>query len=388
MGNRTLLAVAAAALLAAPAAGAESLRVGMITTLSGGGSGLGIDVRDGFMLGVAHADGRLGGLETEVIEADDERRPELAVQLADRMVQRDEVHVVTGIVWSNLALAIMPTLARGETVFVSPNAGPSALAGEQCSRYFFNVAYQNDNNHEAMGQHVTNEGHQRVFLLAPNYPAGQDSLTGFKRFFDGEVVEEVYTQLGQLDYAAEIAQIRAAEPDAVFFFLPGGMGINFLKQYDQAGMKDEVPIYGPAFSFSQDILGAAGEAALGVYNTAQWSPDLDNPANARFVADFQEAYGRLPSLYAAQAYDAAQLIGAAVAAIDGAVDDTDALIAALETVSFDSIRGPFRFNTNHFPIQDFYLRQVVALEDGTLTNRMVDTVFTDHADVYAEACSF
>ena len=388
MANRTLLALTAAAMMAAPAAGAETLRIGMITTLSGGGSGLGIDIRDGFLLGVAHADGRLGGLETEVIEADDERRPDLAVQLADRMVQRDEVHIVTGIVWSNLALAIMPTLARAETVFVSPNAGPSALAGEQCSRFFFNVAYQNDNNHEAMGQHVANEGYERVFLLAPNYPAGQDSLTGFKRFFDGEVVEEVYTQLGQLDYAAEIAQIRAAEPDAVFFFLPGGMGINFLKQYDQAGMKDEIPVFGPAFSLSQDILGAVGEAALDVYNTAQWSPDLDNAGNARFVADFQETYGRLPSLYAAQAYDAAQLIGAAVAAVDGDVADTDALIAALQAANFDSIRGPFRFNTNHFPIQDFYLRQVVALDDGTLTNRMVDTVFTDHADVYAEACSF
>ncbi|MCB9947323.1 MAG: ABC transporter substrate-binding protein [Rhodospirillaceae bacterium] len=382
-----ILAAGTAVLMAAQPASAQELKIGMITTLSGGGSGLGIDVRDGFMLGLEHVGGAMGGLETEVIEGDDERSPEVAVQLADRMIERDGVQIVTGIVWSNLALAIMPTLARSEVLFVSPNAGPSALAGEGCSPYFFNVAYQNDNNHEAMGQHVQDAGYERLFLLAPNYPAGQDSLTGFKRYYTGEVVGEVYTQLGQLDYAAELAQIRAAEPDAVFFFLPGGMGINFIKQYEQAGLKDEIPLFGPAFSFSQDILGAVGEAAVGVYNTAQWSPDLDNPANLRFVEDFMDRYGRIPSLYASQAYDAALLIDAGVRAAGGNLDDTEALIAAFETAQFDTVRGSFRFNTNHFPIQNFYLREVVQLEDGTLTNRLAGTVFTDHTDAYAQDCS-
>ncbi len=382
-----ILTAGAVALMAATPAAADELKIGMITTLSGGGSGLGIDIRDGFMLGLEHAGGSLGGLETEVIEGDDERSPEVAVQLADRMIERDGVHIVTGIVWSNLALAIMPTLARNEVLFISPNAGPSALAGEGCSPYFFNVAWQNDNNHEAMGQHVQNAGFERLFILAPNYPAGQDALTGFQRFYTGEVVEELYTQLGQLDYAAELAQIRAAEPDAVFFFLPGGMGINFIKQYEQAGLKDEIPLFGPAFSFSQDILGAVGEAALDVYNTAQWSPDLDNPANARFVEDFVATYERIPSLYASQGYDAALLIDAAVTAAGGDLDDTEALIAAFETAEFDSVRGDFSFNTNHFPIQDFHLRQIVQLDDGTLTNRLVETVFTEHGDAYAQDCS-
>ena len=381
-----ILAAGATALMAAAPAVADELKIGMITTLSGGGSGLGIDIRDGFMLGLEHAGGSLGGLETEVIEGDDERSPEVAVQLADRMIERDGVHIVTGIVWSNLALAIMPTLARNEVLFISPNAGPSALAGEGCSPYFFNVAWQNDNNHEAMGQHVQNAGFERLFILAPNYPAGQDALTGFQRFYTGEVVEELYTQLGQLDYAAELAQIRAAEPDAVFFFLPGGMGINFIKQYEQAGLKDEIPLFGPAFSFSQDILGAVGEAALDVYNTAQWSPDLDTPANARFVEDFVATYERIPSLYASQGYDAALVIDAAVTAAGGDLDDTEALIAAFETAEFDSVRGDFSFNTNHFPIQDFHLRQVVQTQDGTLTNRLVETVFTGHADAYAADC--
>ena len=386
MRRPLVVLIAAIAALGAGQVHAQELRIGMITTLSGPGSGLGIDIRDGFLLAVDQLGGRLGGVPTEVFEGDDQRKPDVAVQLAERMVERDEVQIVTGIVWSNLALAIMPTLARNEVFFVSPNAGPSALAGAQCNPYFFNVAWQNDNNHEAMGQFVQNQGYANAFILAPNYPAGQDALAGFKRYFQGEIVGELYTQLGQLDYAAEIAQIRAAAPEAVFFFLPGGMGINFLKQYDQAGLKAQIPLFGPAFSFSQDILAAAGDAALGVYNTAQWSPDLDIPANRRFVDAFEAAHGRIPSLYASQGYDAALLIDAAVRAVAGDLSDRQAFAAALLAAEFESVRGPFRFNTNHFPIQDFYVREVVRNADGVLTNRLVDRIFTAHGDVYAADC--
>ena len=386
MRRPLVVLIAAIAALGAGQVHAQELRIGMITTLSGPGSGLGIDIRDGFLLAVDQLGGRLGGLPTEVFEGDDQRKPDVAVQLAERMVERDEVQIVTGIVWSNLALAIMPTLARNEVFFVSPNAGPSALAGAQCNPYFFNVAWQNDNNHEAMGQFVQNQGYANAFILAPNYPAGQDALAGFKRYFQGEIVGELYTQLGQLDYAAEIAQIRAAAPEAVFFFLPGGMGINFLKQYDQAGLKAQIPLFGPAFSFSQDILAAAGDAALGVYNTAQWSPDLDIPANRRFVDAFEAAHGRIPSLYASQGYDAALLIDAAVRAVAGDLSDRQAFAAALLAAEFESVRGPFRFNTNHFPIQDFHVREVVRNADGVLTNRLVDRIFTAHGDAYAADC--
>ena len=386
MRRPLVVLIAAIAALGAGQVHAQELRIGMITTLSGPGSGLGIDIRDGFLLAVDQLGGRLGGVPTEVFEGDDQRKPDVAVQLAERMVERDEVQIVTGIVWSNLALAIMPTLARNEVFFVSPNAGPSALAGAQCNPYFFNVAWQNDNNHEAMGQFVQNQGYANAFILAPNYPAGQDALAGFKRYFQGEIVGELYTQLGQLDYAAEIAQIRAAAPEAVFFFLPGGMGINFLKQYDQAGLKAQIPLFGPAFSFSQDILAAAGDAALGVYNTAQWSPDLDIPANRRFVDAFEAAHGRIPSLYASQGYDAALLIDAAVRAVAGDLSDRQAFAAALLAAEFESVRGPFRFNTNHFPIQDFHVREVVRNADGVLTNRLVDRIFTAHGDVYAADC--
>ncbi len=383
-----VLAMASAVVMAAGAAqAADEVRVGMITTLSGGGSGLGIDIRDGFMLGLEHVGGKLGGLDTVVTEGDDQRKPDVAKQLAERMIEREDVDIITGTVWSNLALALMPTMARNEVIYLSPNAGPSVLAGAQCNEFFFNVAWQNDNNHEAMGQYVQDQGFQNVYILAPNYPAGRDALTGFKRYYTGNIAGEVYTELGQLDYAAELAQLRAASPDAVFFFLPGGMGINFVKQYDQAGLKGDVPLFGPAFSFSQDILAAVGDAALGVMNTAQWSPDLDNAANQRFVADFQAAYGRIPSLYASQGYDAALLIDAAVRQVDGDIEDGEAFRAALQSANFDSVRGGFQFNRNHFPVQDFYLRQVTKDGEGRLTNTLVGTVFTNHSDAYADDCS-
>ncbi len=355
---------------------AEPVKIGMITTTSGGGAGLGIDVRDAFQLAIKQS----GNSEIEVIVEDDAQKPELAVQIADKMVQSDQVDLMTGIIWSNLAMAVVPSVTAQDVIYLSPNAGPSPLAGAQCSPNYFNVAYQNDNFHEAMGQY-DNDTYKKTFILAPNYPAGKDSLTGFKRYYKGELAGEVYTQLGQTDYAAEIAQIRASGADSVFFFLPGGMGIAFTKQYAQSGVN--IPLTGPAFSFSQDVLPAIGDAAVGVKNSASWSKDLDNAANKKFVESFQAEYGRLPSVYAAQAYDTANLILSALG--KASVKDKDAFRAALKEADFESVRGKFKFNTNQHPIQDIYIREVVK-EGDVITNKIVGTAFTDHGDAYAADC--
>lgn len=384
-GLARMAVIGAALTLINGARAAEGLKIGMLTTLSGPNAALGIDIRDGFALGLERLDGRLGGLEVVVVEADDQLKPDIAVQKAAEMVEREEVDLVTGTVFSNVALAIMPTLARAQTFLISPNAGPSALAGRQCNPWFFNTAWQNDNNHEATGAWVQRQGFKKVYLLAPNYPAGKDALAGFKRFYQGEVAGEVYTPLDQLDFAAELANLRAAAPDAVYFFYPGGLGISFIKQYAQAGLGQATPLFGPAFSLSQDVLAAVGEAALGAYNGSQWSPDLDNPVNGRFVADFKAKHARRPSLYAAQGYDTALILDAAIKEA-GSVADKEAFRASLRRVALETTRGPFRFNTNHFPIQDYYIRQVVKLEDGTLTNRMVGKVLEDHGDAYAAEC--
>ena len=358
-------------------ASAEPIKVGMITTLSGGGAGLGVDVRDGFMLALKNA----GNTEIEVVTEDDGQKPELAVQIADKMVQSEKVDILTGIIWSNLAMAVVPGVVQQDILYLSPNAGPSALAGAMCNKNYFNVAWQNDNLHEAMGAYANDAGYKKAYILAPNYPAGKDALTGFKRYFKGELAGETYTQLGQPDYAAEIAQIRASGADAIYFFLPGGMGIAFMKQYAQSDVG--LPVLGPAFSFSQDILGAVGDAALGVKNSSQWSKDIDNAANKTFVESFQAEYGRLPSLYASQGYDTANLIIAA--ASKASVKDKDAFRAAIKQADFDSVRGDFSFGNNNHPIQDIYVREVVK-EGDVLTNKIVGTAFEDHQDAYAAEC--
>jgi branched-chain amino acid transport system substrate-binding protein len=372
---RRILAASLAALIATGAV--AQTRIGMITTLSGGGSHLGIDVRDGFELALKQA----GRDDVELIVRDDAQKPDVAKSLADEFIQRDEVEILTGIIWSNLAMAVVPGAVRQGVFYVSPNAGPSQLAGQGCHENYFNVAWQNNDLHAAMGAYMKNEGFEKPFILAPNYPAGTDALTGFKSKYGEEVASEVYTKLGQTDYAAEIAQIRASGADSVFFFLPGGMGIAFMKQYAAADVG--IPVFGPAFSFDEIILGAVGDAAIGVKNTSQWSHDLDNEANKAFVAAFKEAYDRTPTLYASQGFDTANLI---LSALDKAKpSDADAFREALAAADFVSVRGDFKFGNNHHPIQDIYVREVVA-GDGRPTNKLVGVALEDHQDAFASEC--
>ena len=381
MRTRTTTTLAAAMALGAGLAGAQEddgVTVGMITTLSGGGAGLGTDIRDGFMLAIEQA----GRDDVEVVVRDDQAKPNIGAQLADEMILSDRVDVMTGIVFSNVALAVVPSAVARDVFYLSANAGPSQLAGAGCDPNYFAVSWQNDLLHEGAGAYATQEGYERAFIFAPNYPAGIDALTGFKRFYEGEVAQEVYTEFGQTDYAAEIAQIRASDADAVYFFLPGGMGISFLKQYADSGL--ETPLIGPAYSFDQTILPAVGDAALGVRNTSQWSKDTDNAANAAFVPAFEEAYGRLPSVYASQGYDTANLILSALET--ASPDDPDAFREALRAADFESVRGDFEFGPNQHPIQDVYVREVVE-EDGVMTNATVGVALEDRGDAYGEECT-
>ncbi|AWI82083.1 ABC transporter substrate-binding protein [Parazoarcus communis] len=385
--KKTCVALACSTLLASGAVmAADSMKVGMMTTLSGPGAGLGIDIRDGFELAVKHLGGKLGGITTEVIVADDAQNPETAKQITERFIKRDQVDIATGVVFSNIMLAVGPAFFGAETFYISANAGPSQYAGAECNPYFFNVAWQNDNLHEAMGKHVQDKGFKKVAMVAPNYPAGKDALTGFKRFYKGEVADEVYTKLGQLDYAAEIAQIRASGADALYIFLPGGMGINFIKQYSQSGMLKKTPLFAPGFSGDEDVVKAVGPAMEGVFNTSHWYREMDNPVNQRFVADFQKDTGRLPTLYASQGYDAALLIDAAVKSVGGKIEDKAAFRKALETVKAPSTRGEYHFGNNHYPVQNYYLREVVKNADGSVSNKYVGKVMDKHTDAYAKEC--
>jgi branched-chain amino acid transport system substrate-binding protein len=383
--KKTLLAALLAASFSTAHA-ADTVKVGFLSTLSGPAAGLGVDIRDGFQLAMKHLNGKLGGVSTEVIIADDKQDPNTAKQIAERFLKKDKVDFMTGIVFSNILLTLTKPVFDSQTFYISANAGPSQLAGKDCNPYFFNIAWQNDNVAEAMGKWATDQGYKNVVGIAPNYPAGKDALNGFKRFFKGKMTDEMYTKLGQLDYAAELAQLRAAKPDAVFFFLPGGMGINFIKQFVAAGLSKEMQLITSGFSADQDTIPAVGDPMLGLFNSSHWAHDLDNAANKKFVADFEKEYRRLPSLYASQGYDAAMLMDAAVRDTKGKLGDKAAVRKALEAAKFASVRGKFKFNTNHYPVQDYYLRIVHKDAQGRITNKLMGTIFSNHADAYVGEC--
>jgi branched-chain amino acid transport system substrate-binding protein len=366
--------------------GADKLRIGFVSTLSGPSAALGVDIRDAFQLAIKQNGGRLGGLPVELLVGDDQFKPDVGRQLAEKYVKLDKVNFLTGFVFSNIMLAAVPVAFENKVIYVSPNAAPSPLAGKDCNPYFFVASWPNDAYHEAAGQHASDRGYKSVYLIAPNYQAGKDSLAGFKRFYKGTIAAEVYTQLGQLDYSAELAQVRAAKPDAVYIFLPGGMGINFIKQFVAAGLSKDMQLITPGFSSDQDIIRPVGEPMLGVVDAAHWALDLDNAANRKFVAAFEQEYKRLPTVYASQGYDAAMLIDSAVRAVKGKVEDVEAVRKALRAAKFDSVRGAFKFNRNQYPIQNYYLRIVAKDAQGRIVNKTIGTIFKDRGDAYVQDC--
>ncbi|MFN7757523.1 MAG: ABC transporter substrate-binding protein [Betaproteobacteria bacterium] len=389
MFRSNLVAAALVVGLAGAPAYAQTVKVGIAQDLTGPFAALGAEARDGFNLAIKQLGNRLGGVNAEFIMQDMAGNPDTARQLVERFTKRERVDFFTGPIGSNVALAVGPALFAERVFYLSNNAGPSQLAGSQCNPFFFGTAYQNDSYHEAAGRFAASRDFKRVAIMAPNYPAGQDALNGFKRGFGKPVASETFTKLGQLDYAAEIAQLRAARPDALFIFLPGGMGINFIKQFVGAGLSKDTQIIGPGFSADQDVIRAVGDSMLGMFNTAHWNHDFDNAASRAFVEAFRTEYKRTPSIYAAQAYDVIMMIDAAVREVKGKVSDRDAVRAALKKASFKSVRGDFRFGNNQFPVQDFVLRVVRKDErfNGELNNRTLNKVMEKHVDTYAAQCT-
>lgn len=378
---------ALASALALPAIGraqGAALKIGMITTLSGPAGYLGADIRDGFML--AMPDGTLGGRPVQVVVEDDGLKPAQAKQTANRFFKTDGIRLFTGIVFSNVLEAVAPDLLDDGGIYVSPNAGPSSLAGKNCHANYYVVSWQNDTLHESAGQNANLLGHKKMFVLAPNYPAGKDAITGFKRFFKGEIVGETYTRLDQTDFAPEMANIRAANPDAVFQFHPGGLGIAFIRQYQQAGLVGKIPMVLAAPSLDNVILGAVGASALGMDVSSHWNSDFDNAANKKFVAAFVVKYNRLPTAYASQSYDTALAIGAALQGAGANAADPAAFRKAMLPANFQSVRGKFRFGPNQHPIQDWFGLRVEKAADGKLALVTKGKILSDHGDVYSRQC--
>ncbi|MDR6830589.1 branched-chain amino acid transport system substrate-binding protein [Bosea robiniae] len=386
MKLRGLLFGIATTLAASTALAQQPVKIGMITTLSGPGGYLGQDIRDAFKLAIDLEGGKLGGVPVELVVEDDALKPGQGKQIAEKMLKTDGIKILTGIVFSNVAGATVPDIVDSGALYVSPNAAPSNFAGKECNANYFVVSWQNDSLHESAGQYATNLGYKKAFILAPNYQAGKDALTGFKRMFKGEIAGEVYTRLDQTDFAPEMAQIRAANPDVVFQFHPGGLGIAFLRQYQQAGLLGKTPMVLAEPSLDATTLKAVGESALGLSVTAHWNSDFDNAANKKFMEAWTKAYSRAPTYYASQGYDAALAIASALKATGGKTD-VPALRTAMAKADFQSVRGAFKFGPNQHPVQDWYALKVEKGADGTPILKTTGTkVLSNHGDVYAKDC--
>ncbi|MBV9564432.1 MAG: ABC transporter substrate-binding protein [Bradyrhizobium sp.] len=373
-------------LIAAPAAAQEKIKIGVIVTLSGPAAVLGQQARDGFALAVKDLGGKMGDKTVEVTVVDDELKPDAAVTKVKGLLERDRVDFVVGPIFSNILQAIHRPVVDNKTFLISPNAGPSSYAGKECSPFFYVTSYQNDQVHEILGKVAQERGYKRVYLLVPNYQAGRDSVAGFKLDYKGEVVEESYMPLGTLDFQPELTKIASQKPDAVFTFMPGGMGVNLVKQYRQAGLADSIPVLS-AFTVDESTLPAQQDAALGMFGGADWAPNLDTPQSKKFVSAYEAAYNNVPGTYAMQGYDTALLIDSAVKAVKGDLSNKDAVAAALKKADFASLRGSFKFNSNGYPIQDFYLTKVAKRSDGKFQTEIVQKVFENYGDRYAKDCT-
>ncbi|HUI17087.1 MAG TPA: ABC transporter substrate-binding protein [Alphaproteobacteria bacterium] len=385
MRNRLIAAALALALGTAPALAADKVTIGFITTLSGPQGVIGKHMKDAADLALEMLGGKVGGLPATIVYGDDQFKPDVGRQVAEEMLKKDKADFMTGFIWSNVLLASYQPIIKSGVILIGANAGPHEIAGAMCAPNFFSSSWQNDETPEAMGSFMQDEKMNDVYVMAPDYAAGKDMIAGFKRDFKGKIVGEVYTKPGQADYQAEISQIRAANPKAVFVFYPGGMGIQFVKQYAQSGLREKIPLYS-AFSIDETTLPAIGDAADGNYEVGFWSPDLKNARNQEFVAAFRKKYNYYPSYYAAQSFDAIFMIDSAVKAVKGNLEDKTGMIAALDKADYASVRGPYKYNTNHFPIENFYLFKIGKDADGNYVRKIVRTVFTDHKDAYFEEC--
>jgi branched-chain amino acid transport system substrate-binding protein len=382
-GTATIAALA----FGLPAMAQTPIKIGFVSTFSGPQAAIGEDMRRSVELAKEHLGGKMGGVPFEIVYEDDQFKPDVGKQKSEKLVQQDKVNFVAGYIWSNVLLASLKTVTdEGDTILISSNAGPSQIAGELCNKNFFSTSWNNDQTPMAMGQYLQEKGVKSLYLMAGNYAAGKDMLAGVKRTFKGEIKGEDLTKWpDQLDFSAELAKIGTAKPDGIFIFYPGAHGVQFLQQYVQAGLKGKIPLY-QVFSIDAITLPQQKELALGTLGAQEWVNDLPNEQNKKYVADFKKKHGVYPSYYGAQSYDSIMLIASAAEALKGDLSNKDKVRAEMKKANFKSLRGGFTYNTNQFPIQNFYIQEAVKDPEGMMTVKTIATAVKDGKDPYYEKC--
>ncbi|SRR5713226_1805050 len=372
--------------LDAPTQAADQVKLGILAELSGPISPAGTEIKRGVDLALEELGNKLGGLPVKYTVVDNKTNPAEAVQGASKLIDDAKVDFVTGLGASNTLIPVFKTFADAGVFVVGALAGPLQFAGKDCHPNGFIASFSNDDWPAAVGKYMSDKGVKSAFFIGADYQAGYEHVGAAIRYFKGKAIGPVYTPLTQLDFAPEIARIRAEKPDAVFAFLVGAGGIAFVKQYAQAGLQNQIPFYTEDPVANPLTFPAQGDAALGIIMGTNWTADLDNAANKKFVSSFMAKYNREPATFAALGYDAVKLIDSAVRDVGGKIEDKDAVRAALRKANFQSVRGSFKFNNNHYPIQNLYIMEVKKDAKGNLKAVLKDTAIKDWQDPYHQDC--
>ncbi|CAA7617917.1 ABC transporter substrate-binding protein [Magnetospirillum sp. SS-4] len=374
---RTRLAVAlllvlltvqtARALPASTAAGNPTIVVGVIATLSGPGAMAGQDSLDGFTTALRQMGGRFANQEVRVVPVDDRGSPDVAMQVTRRLLEREKVDFILTAVSQASMAAIVKPLNESRTFILNLDAYPDGLFGARCSASLFGLGTPPDAVSEAAGMHFANEKYRRLVVIGHDTRQTDMAVAALRRTWGGEDVTVLKARHGAATFAPEIRRIRELAPDAVYTLLSGGMGLALVRDYAAAGLKADIPLLGVWSNFERPHLTAMDDQGLDLLNVAPWSPDLDSPLNKRMISDFELEYGRPATSWVAQGYDSALLLEAAMKVTAGRTSDREAVRNALRRAEFASVRGGFRFETNHAPVINLYLRRVARDAKGRLT---------------------
>ena len=371
-----LVAVSLAALVAGETAAQGPIKIGFISPLSGAIAAAGKDMYSGCELYWQETGWQAGGRKLEVILEDNEGQPAAALTKARKLVENDKVHMLAGVILSNVAYALVPYVEAQGIPTLYPINSADDLTQRRRPKWLIRTGFSAGGNMHPFGEYAaTVLGYKKVATLGLDYAFGWETVGGFHKSFEdsgGQIIQKIWVPLNVQDYAPYLAQVKK-EADAVFVNALGRWTLLFAKQYADSGLRDRLPLIAGGTYSDEHVLPQLGDESLGVVSAHHYSASLDTPANRRFRAAFEKAYNRTPSFYSENCYTGARIISEAVRAIGGKVEDRAALMAALRQVEItDAPRGPVKMDPYGNPTQNVYIRRVERV-GGRLQNTVIHT---------------